>query len=477
MEDLDESGVYEHLGVPTGFQKQPSAGDTIRSLLSDLDKIDKSLLAPWQKLDAVNTYVLSRLAFHLKAGAVPKKPLTQLDNKLKQLGKKWLHLPQRASAEVLYLRHQWGGMNLLPTNVIADVSQAVHGLRLLTSPDVTTARLARASLEEVVRKKLLRNPTTEEIAAFLTGATEGDFQRDSGDISSAWTRLRSATRRLRSKLDVCWKSQGQDLVLQLHGVNLHRQQAEGVLKDGVRHFYLSRLLAKPDQGKVSDVTTLASASNHFMRGGNYTRFAEWRFIHRARLGVVPLNGCRRFGGGDKRCRRCGAANETLPHVLNHCPPHLVTMTRRHNAVLDRLTRAMNKSGSKEIYSNQPLPNYEGSERPDLVVVDRDERTVFILDVTIPFENRYTAFEIARNTKIQKYQNLAAHFERQGFRTSVDAFVIGSLGGYDPANESALRHLGISHGYAVLMKRLMVSDTIRWSRDIYVEHITGHRQYQ
>ncbi|KAJ4449031.1 hypothetical protein ANN_00425 [Periplaneta americana] len=307
MVSLDENGVYEYLGVPTGFQKQPSAGNTIRSLLSDLDKIDRSLLAPWQKLDAVNTYVLSRLAFHLKAGAVPKKRLTQLDTKLKQLGKKWLHLPQRASAEVLYLRHQWGGMNLLPTNVIADVSQAVHGLRLLTSPDVTTARLARASLEEVVRKKLLRNPTTEEIAAFLTGATGGDLQRDSGVISSAWTRLRSATRRLRLKLDVCWKSQDQDLVLQLHDVNLHRQQAEVILKDGVRHFYLSRLLAKPDQGKVSDVTTLASASNHFMRGGNYTRFAEWRFIHRARLGVVPLNGCRRFGGGDKRCRRCGAA--------------------------------------------------------------------------------------------------------------------------------------------------------------------------
>ncbi|KYN21284.1 hypothetical protein ALC57_06383 [Trachymyrmex cornetzi] len=28
----------------------------------------------------------------------------------------------------------------------------------------------------------------------------------------------------------------------------------------------------------------------------------------------------------------------------------------------------------------------------------------------------------------------------------------------------------------MMRRLIVSDTIRWSRDIYVEHVSGTRQY-
>jgi hypothetical protein len=28
-----------------------------------------------------------------------------------------------------------------------------------------------------------------------------------------------------------------------------------------------------------------------------------------------------------------------------------------------------------------------------------------------------------------------------------------------------------------MKKLIISDTIRWSRDIYVEFISGKRQYQ
>ncbi|CAM4407670.1 unnamed protein product [Lepidochelys olivacea] len=48
---------------------------------------------------------------------------------------------------------------------------------------------------------------------------------------------------------------------------------------------------------------------------------------------------------------------------------------------------------------------------------------------------------------------------------------------DPCNERVLRTCGIGRCYAWLMRGLMVLDTIQWSRDIYIEHITGHRQYQ
>jgi hypothetical protein len=60
---------------------------------------------------------------------------------------------------------------------------------------------------------------------------------------------------------------------------------------------------------------------------------------------------------------------------------------------------------------------------------------------------------------------------------LDAFIVGALGGWDPANEVVIRHLRLGYQYCKLMRKLMVSDTIRWSRDIYVEHITGEKQYQ
>jgi hypothetical protein len=50
---------------------------------------------------------------------------------------------------------------------------------------------------------------------------------------------------------------------------------------------------------------------------------------------------------------------------------------------------------------------------------------------------------------------------------LDAFIVGALGGWDPANERLINHLKLGHNYCRLMRKLMVSDAIRWSRDIYV----------
>ena len=50
-------------------------------------------------------------------------------------------------------------------------------------------------------------------------------------------------------------------------------------------------------------------------------------------------------------------------------------------------------------------------------------------------------------------------------------MVGSLGGWDPANEPVLKFMSIKSNYARTIRKLIVSDTIRWSRDIYVEHVS------
>uniref|UniRef100_A0A914X2I6 Reverse transcriptase domain-containing protein n=1 Tax=Plectus sambesii TaxID=2011161 RepID=A0A914X2I6_9BILA len=467
---------YEHLGVPTGFTTHQSALEMLKRMKEEVRQVDGSLLAPWQKFDAVNTFVLPRLSFHLKCGSVPKTPLNELDKQVKAVGKKWLCLPQRASAEILYMSYKSGGQNLLPTGLLADISQLVHAMRLFTSKDASIQQLALSTLVAVVRKRVRREVRAGDVSAYLNGSMEGDLRLETTDVSSMWTRLRSATRRLRTKLAVEWRDSGAGVELVLDNVTLVRSQAESRLRSAVRERYLRHLIAKPDQGKVIEVTAATSASNHFMRTGSFTRFAEWRFIHRARLGVVPLNGCRRFGSGDTRCRRCGASNETLPHVLNHCRPHFSTMVRRHDAILDRLEKALHKSPATVVRRNMQVPGCDGSLRPDLVVTNEVDMTATIVDVTVPFENRREAFVAARAEKKRKYAEIARHYQALGYKTFLDAFVVGTLGGYDSANAAVLVRLGISRYYAVLMKRLMVTDTVRWSRDIYTEHVTGHRQY-
>jgi hypothetical protein len=66
------------------------------------------------------------VSFHLKNDAVQKGPLNFIDRDIKRIRKKCLNLPQRTSAELLYLSYQKGGLNLLPINVVADINQSAH---------------------------------------------------------------------------------------------------------------------------------------------------------------------------------------------------------------------------------------------------------------------------------------------------------------------------------------------------------------
>ena len=160
-------------------------------MIADLIKIDASLLALWQKIDAVSTFILPCNSFHLKNATVDKKRLTAFDYKLKAAAKRWLNLPQQAGAEILYMSHQTGGMNLMPINTVADASQIVHGLRLLISPSV--GPLSERLLQSVVRWRLRRAAMPSEVAEYLNGSMHGDFANESSDICSTWTRLWAAT--------------------------------------------------------------------------------------------------------------------------------------------------------------------------------------------------------------------------------------------------------------------------------------------
>merc|ERR1711911_417141 len=164
------------------------------------------------------------------------------------------------------------------------------------------------------------------------------------------------------------------------------------------------------------------------------------------------------------------------HVLNHCGPHSATIQRRHHAIVNRVAAAIPEVAGR-VRKDQRVPGSTSSMRPDIVVIDDVQKKLSIADVAVAFENRYESFQTARTGKITKYAPIVEEFRRKGWTVDMGAIVVGSLGGWDPANEATLRMLRISPRYLKLMRRLIVSDTIRWSRDIYVEHLTGNRQYE
>ncbi|XP_045470622.1 uncharacterized protein T26G10.4-like [Harmonia axyridis] len=478
---LEEGQAYEHLGIPTGYHVDQSPEDTIDRMTRDLQKLDESLLAPWQKIDALSTFILPRVSFVLRGCHVQKSRLGVLDKRVKRALKSWMNLPQRASPEILYVPMKRGGAGILPMTDLVEVASIVQAFKMLTCPEALVRDTANSQLREVVQRRIGRVPSVDDLARYLSGDLEGEFGRDGGDISSLWSRARNATRRLSKRLEMGWTTTDSFLSIQIGGNNapdgqtITRQNLEWRLKDAVRNMYASSLCRKPDQGKTFKCFSRSAASNHFTRSGFATRFCDWRFIHRARLDCVPLNATRRFGSGDRRCRRCQDQPETLPHVLNHCRIHSAAWQKRHNAVQDRLVKSIpDRMGT--VHVNRQVPLVASNLRPDIVIVNEMESRVAIIDVTIPFENEPQALIRARELKLEKYAGLAEDLRARGFETTVDALIVGALGTWDQENEAVLRRCGTSLKYATLMRRLMCSDVIRWSRDIYIEHVTGVRQY-
>ncbi|KOX71975.1 hypothetical protein WN51_03123, partial [Melipona quadrifasciata] len=326
-----------------------------------------------------------------------------------------------------------------------------------------------------------------DVAEYLSGSLEGELGQPSNSRSSFCSGIRSVALKSAKKLGFRWRWDGARCELSLEcparggrRVTIPpaaKRQVIGRMRAAVAEHYLSTLLNKRDQGKVIDATVRRGVSNHFMRTGRFIRFADWRFVHCARLDVLPVNGARRWGAGDRRCRRCGYESKSLPHVLCHCGPHAATRQLRHNRIVERLAAASRLPG--DLRFNQRVPSVGGdlaALRPDLVVTHEPSRTIVVVDVTVPFENTFEALEKARFEKILKYHSLADSLRGHGYTVHVDGFVVGALVAWHPHNDRLLTILRVSSGYAGLMRPLIVSKTIAWSRDIYVEHVTGTRQY-
>ena len=241
-----------------------------------------------------------------------------------------------------------------------------------------------------------------------------------------------------------------------------------MLKSPTYHRHLTSLREATDQGRANFSTSLAEASNYFIYSGAFLTFAQYRFTLRARLNLLPTRTVQACSGKaitDTRCRLCHQAEETLSHVTNHCLHNMGLIRERHNAILERLIRAIPPSlGDK--FKEQPLPNTSGANRPDVTIIAPDGRSVTIIDVCVPFEGSPEALQQAAQEKVTKYEPLHQTLLQRFERVEVFPFIVGSLGSWFPPNDDLLRSLRVSWKYAALMRRLCVASAISGSQTIW-----------
>ncbi len=77
-----------------------------------------------------------------------------------------------------------------------------------------------------------------------------------------------------------------------------------------------------------------------------------------------------------------------------------------------------------------------THRPDLVIVNRINSTITIVELSLPFE---TNISDTHNRKLNRYANLIADNESKIFKVNYYALEIGSRGCISPENQNKLKH--------------------------------------
>ncbi|KAG5869415.1 hypothetical protein JTB14_034650 [Gonioctena quinquepunctata] len=71
--ELAVGQAYEHFGIPKAYHVDQSPENIIDRMTFELERLDTSSLAPWQKIDALSTFILPKLSFVLRGCQVQKK--------------------------------------------------------------------------------------------------------------------------------------------------------------------------------------------------------------------------------------------------------------------------------------------------------------------------------------------------------------------------------------------------------------------
>ena len=265
---------YGYLGVPVGIEvEQHEANEICEQLIIDLDKIEKSLLAPWQKLDAIRTFLQPRLSYILRAGDVKIKTLQNYRKNLIATLKRICHLPIRATNHYFFSRQAVGGLGLQDPCADVHVQKIIQAVRMLNCQDQNIKTVARESLRYFFHRCLPNEPIYIDYENFLSGSTEGPFKNYSklGNVRLLWTGVRAACQFLSIRLINFEGNVG--VQYDKTRVKGKPTTLTGSLRELVKDFHSTKLLSKPDQGKVARSLSqdkYANGSSWLFTGYGYT---------------------------------------------------------------------------------------------------------------------------------------------------------------------------------------------------------------
>ena len=346
--------------------------------------------------------------------------------------------------------------------------QVSHVRKILHSSDISVREIAQEQVWQAVQKRFILDPdhwrgrVPSAVQLFLNGELDSSpfarQKRKSGDIGSLWVDVKDhlASHGLKFSTESVQMEGGvaADVMLQIK-VPHHPQQlcSKDITRQLQQHTKLSALKRWKTLTTQSDVVrAVGGAGSSFVSRGGGLSDAEYRFALAARVDLVPTRSVlRRWNErGSKTCRhpRC-SRDETLPHVLQHCPGNARAIDGRHDQVLalikTAMVPAMSKPGSNLTASFDAHVDglADRALRPDIQLFDAATKTAYVCDLAVAYEAQNTddaaagSMSMRHAEKVLKYQRVKTFLESLGWRVHLSALVYGALGSVLPSNFKTL----------------------------------------
>ena len=412
---------YKHLGVLLGPNPDSCLDKLAADFRQDTQRLFESGLADWMKIEAFKEFVVPKLDYAIRSTLAHKNWAVKLDKYVRKTVKQALGLPSRSCDAIFYVPTAKGGLGL---RSIADelgnllITQAT---KMLTSPDPLVRGIATHSLDCTILKRYGSTEGPEDRWRFLSGQLRREDEGRRGDISSVWSRMRSFATSTGVRLHGGTAESPPPTAVSIGEQELSGRRLRGALLRGLRsargEYWLGRWTGLAEQGGLAGSFSRAPESNYWIRECRYLRYREYRWALKARLNLLPVASHKRKYGGsaaDTRCRGCTGALETQEHCLSVCQGNMAAMRARHDQLLRRLVNAIpSELGTK--FVDQAVPGCPGL-RPDVVVLNREKKKAYLVDVTCPNEQSENLVA-ARRRKIEKYQSIKDLLTEQGFDTT------------------------------------------------------------
>ena len=375
---LQREDHYRYLGVPIGLLHNVTQIESlVDELSSKLVRIEQSLLAPWQKLDAIRTFGQPCLTYALRSTDPTTKSLQGYRSQLLKTVRSICSLPTRATTLYIFGAKQAGALGFTDPCHKNHLQTVVQAVKMLSSADPTVATIAKRELRHTVRFTAQADHTPTLVASFLSNAEGRRLDTIRYRTGSLWTRTRSATKHVRISIAV--PDIGPPTIT--HAEPVQAKDVCRFLHNVARNDSAKKLRELCNQGKVARALSTDPYANgsSWQFSGLNMRFKDWRFIHKVRLNCLPTNAVKSgWSDANPTCRHCEQP-ETLPHIICHCPPNMASITDRHNRIVDRLKKAIRNG---DVTTDRTVENSHSPVRPD------NERVLSALGMSRRYKNLF-----------------------------------------------------------------------------------------